>query len=308
MPLVYPPHSLALGSIYVASLLLSIDEHQPPPQTPASVQSQQPQPQSHAAPSSSHPPPQPIPPDTSTTDSISTQPSTISPSKPSQSPHPAQPESSSSSDVPEEITPGDLARLLNERLDWEDTYQTRVEDLEDFAHTLLDLVHLHTLNPSANTSPSTPSSPSPHLSKSTSSVSGLRAAVAAANSIGGDPYPYKSDALLNLKIAMRNREHAPRSRRGLGEDLIEDFGPPGSNFFMLSGTPLPSASGATFGSIPTPASASSGKDARSAQEKAAKQDETTIRYLFFPPGYDADGDVVMGNIEDRSNKSKRRER
>ncbi|PPR04080.1 hypothetical protein CVT24_010653 [Panaeolus cyanescens] len=287
MPLVYPPHSLALGSIYVASLLLSIDEHQPPPQTPAPTQTQPPHPQSHAT-SSSHPPPQPQPPDTSTISSNSTK-------------APLQPPNPPRSDEPEEITPGDLARLLNERLDWEDTYQTRVEDLEDFAHTLLDLIHSHTLNPSANTSPSTPSSPSPHLSKSTSSISGLRTGGAGS---GGDPYPYKSDALLNLKIAMRQREHAPRSRRPLGEDLVENFGPLPSNT-PLSATPLPSATGATFGTINAPTSNSSGKD--KSQEKSSRQDETTIRYLFFPPGYDADGDVVMQNAEGtKTDKSKRR--
>ncbi|KAF9245271.1 cyclin-like protein [Melanogaster broomeanus] len=64
-------------------------------------------------------------------------------------------------------------------------------------------------NPSANTSPRTPSSPSPHPSPRTQHYSST-----------GPPQPpqvpYKADQLIRLKIAMRQNEHQPRPLKPLG--------------------------------------------------------------------------------------------
>jgi len=140
LPLIYPPHSMALGSIYVASLLLSFEQ-------PTS---------------------------------------------------PTRDKEISSSNLAEKLT-------TDTSWDWENIYHTKPADLEDFAHTILDLLIQYTQNPSANTSPSTPSSPSPNLP--TQSKYG---------SHSSQPYPYKADQLIRLKIAMRESEHPPRRRKPLG--------------------------------------------------------------------------------------------
>ena len=74
----------------------------------------------------------------------------------------------------------------------------------DFAHTILDLLIQYTQNPSANTSPSTPSSPSPYSSARDRQASQ-----------GQLQSPYKPDQLIRLKIAMRETEHPPRRRKPL---------------------------------------------------------------------------------------------
>lgn len=160
LPLIYPPHTIALGSIYVAGLLLSFE--------------QPPSPQMHDEPSSA-----------------------------------------------------EIARKLNSPSSWEKQYHTQAGDLEglhlqfltvkkffindscfflniDFAHTILDLLIQYTQNPSANTSPSTPSSPSPHLSARDRQASQQQL-----------QSPYKPDQLIRLKIAMRETEHPPRRRKPL---------------------------------------------------------------------------------------------
>lgn len=76
-------------------------------------------------------------------------------------------------------------------------------------HTLLDLLISQTQNPSANTTPNTPSSPSPHISRVAMHI----------------PLPasHTSDQLMRLKIAMRETEHEPRSRTPLLGEGSHDF-------------------------------------------------------------------------------------
>ncbi|KAF8170930.1 hypothetical protein BJ912DRAFT_1025267 [Pholiota molesta] len=140
LPLIYPPHTIALGSIFVSALLLSFEQPPSPPrenETPA----------------------------------------------------------------------GEIAKMLNtdSKEGWEARYHAKPEDLEDFAHTVLDLLIQYATNPSANTSPSTPSSPSPNLP--------ARDRLALAQQ---PQYPYKADQLIRLKIAMRETEHPPRRHKPLG--------------------------------------------------------------------------------------------
>ncbi|KAG6892035.1 hypothetical protein C0992_002189 [Termitomyces sp. T32_za158] len=77
------------------------------------------------------------------------------------------------------------------------------------AHTTIDLLLAATQSPSANTSPSTPSSPSPHLSvrNQYDKQQNLLQAVTS---------PYNSDQLIRLKISMRETEHPQRQRQPLG--------------------------------------------------------------------------------------------
>jgi len=170
LPLMYPPHTIALGSIYVAGLLLSFE--------------QPPSPQRHGEPISA-----------------------------------------------------DIARKLNSPSSWERRYHTKAGDLEDFAHTILDLLIQYTQNPSANTSPSTPSSPSRHLSARDRHVSQQQS-----------QYPYKPDQLIRLKIAMRETEHPPRRRKPL------DGSDPSALY----------------------------------NSNSLGQNEGTVRFLFFPPGFEGD--------------------
>ncbi|KAF8956518.1 cyclin-like protein [Flammula alnicola] len=174
LPLIYPPHTMALGSIFVAALLLSFE--QPP-----------------------------------------------SPKRDG------------------EISSAELAKTLNTHTGrgWEGRYHTRPEDLEDFAHTILDLLIQYTQNPSANTSPSTPSSPSPNLPTRDRHYAAQQ-----------PQYPYKADQLIRLKIAMRETEHPPRRRKPLGN---------------------------------------ADPSALYNNDKIG-QNEGTVRFLFFPPGFE--GDVV----------------
>ncbi|KAF5314841.1 hypothetical protein D9619_006929 [Psilocybe cf. subviscida] len=177
LPLIYPPHTMALGSIFVASLLLSFE--QPPSQIANG-----------------------------------------------------------------EVSNQHIVELLSGRTtsDWQQRFHTGPQDLEDFAHTTLDLLIQYTQNPSANTSPSTPSSPSANLPNKD-----LRGQAA-----GQQPqYPYKADQLIRLKIAMRETEHPPRWRQPLGN----------------------SDPSALYNS-----------------EKIG-QNEGTVRFLFFPPGFPG-SDVV----------------
>ncbi|KAI6125406.1 hypothetical protein EDD16DRAFT_1690945 [Pisolithus croceorrhizus] len=99
-----------------------------------------------------------------------------------------------------------VANLLKQKGDWEAMYLAEAEDLEEIAHILIDLLMQAAQNPSANTSPRTPSSPSPHPSPRNQHFSS-----------SGPPHtpqiPYKFDQLLQLKIAMRENEHPPRPDR-----------------------------------------------------------------------------------------------
>ncbi|KAF9013220.1 cyclin-like protein [Cyathus striatus] len=138
LPIQYPPHTIALGSIHVAALLSSFEQ---PPATEE---------------------------------------------PPLKSAH-------------------DIATMLNRKGDWEKKYQSQVEDLEDIAHQIIDLLIQNIQSPSANTSPSTPSSPAPHLSHRDRTLQPQH-----------PTSPYKSDQLIRLKIAMRETEHPPRPRQPLG--------------------------------------------------------------------------------------------
>lgn len=140
LPIQYPPHTIALGSIYVAALLSSFEQ-------------------------------------------------------------PASPTREGFR------TSGNIASSLGKRGDWEKKFQSQVEDLEDIAHTILDLLIQFAQNTSASTSPSTPSSPSPHLSG--------RMQLPTQTHVP-PPAPYKADQLIRLKIAMRETEHPPRPRQPLG--------------------------------------------------------------------------------------------
>ena len=77
------------------------------------------------------------------------------------------------------------------------------------SHALLDLLISQTQNPSANTTPNTPSSPSPHVSRGAHHVT--------------VPPSYTSDQLMRLKIAMRETEHPPRSRTPILGDGYHDL-------------------------------------------------------------------------------------
>lgn len=153
LPLQYPPHTLALGGLYVACLLTSF-EQQP------------------------------------------------------------------SSD--DQLIAEELVKRLKQGGDWERKFQSQVEDLEgeqkshvyiplinrpiEIAHTLLDLIIQFVQNPSASTSPSTPSSPSPHLTRHPSQHPHANQAQS----------PYNADQLIRLKIALRETERPPRQRPSLG--------------------------------------------------------------------------------------------
>ncbi|KAJ8502578.1 hypothetical protein ONZ45_g11628 [Pleurotus djamor] len=139
VPLQYPPHVVALGSLYVAALLTSFE----------------------------------------------------------------QPEASRTDDIRSAAT---FAEALHKGGDWQVKYHAQIEDLEELAHIILDLLIYGAQNSSANTSPSTPSSPSPHLasrSKQDQQIMSVQT-------------PYKSDQLIRLKIHMREQEHPPRVRQPLG--------------------------------------------------------------------------------------------
>ncbi|KAI0269737.1 cyclin-like protein [Gloeopeniophorella convolvens] len=105
----------------------------------------------------------------------------------------------------------EIVALLSDHGPWERRFQAQVDDLEAIAHALLDLLLSQTQGPSASTTPSTPSSPSPH-------VHGARAPTAVPA-----PASYTSDQLMRLKIAMRETEHAPRSRTPLLGDGYHDM-------------------------------------------------------------------------------------
>ncbi|KAI0056095.1 cyclin-like protein [Artomyces pyxidatus] len=116
------------------------------------------------------------------------------------------------------VTEHAIAEMLKQHGPWERKFQVQVEDLEAISHHLLDLLISSVENPSANTSPSTPASPSPHLSRT--HVPSLPQMV----------LPYKSDQLMRLKIAMRETEHPPRSRTPLMGDSPRE--PDGPNTFL----------------------------------------------------------------------------
>ncbi|EGN92198.1 hypothetical protein SERLA73DRAFT_191446 [Serpula lacrymans var. lacrymans S7.3] len=143
VPIQYPPHVVALGCLYTASLLSSID------------------------------------------------PSLL-------------PDQSSANDGTK------ISGILGKKGGWEQKFVAQVEDLEEIAHTLIDLLIQAAQNPSANTSPSTPQSPSPHPSPRNQHFS------ANAPYTQLPPVPYKADQLMRLKILMRETEYPALPRQPLG--------------------------------------------------------------------------------------------
>ncbi|KIP08932.1 hypothetical protein PHLGIDRAFT_87416 [Phlebiopsis gigantea 11061_1 CR5-6] len=99
----------------------------------------------------------------------------------------------------------EIAKFLGDHGQWEAQLQARVEDLEEIAHMIIDLLIQGSQNSNVSTSPSTPSSPHP-----------FRSSLAANLNTQPPPIPYKFDQLMRLKIAMRETEHLPRTRDTLG--------------------------------------------------------------------------------------------
>lgn len=102
-----------------------------------------------------------------------------------------------------------VATILKEKGDWERTYMAEAEDLEEIAHVLIDLLIQAAQNPSANTSPRTPASPSPHPSPRNQHLS-------SSGTPQPPPIPYKADQLIRLKIMMRQNEYPLRPQQPLG--------------------------------------------------------------------------------------------
>lgn len=123
----------------------------------------------------------------------------------------------------------EIATMLGDRGAWEKKFRSQVEDLEgkildipflsagalmlrsDIAHTVLDLLIQFSQNTSASTSPSTPSSPSPHLTGRTQQPTQPSSSL---------PTPFKAEQLIRLKIAMRETEHPPRPRQPFSTPLF----------------------------------------------------------------------------------------
>ncbi|KAJ8585992.1 cyclin-like protein [Rhizopogon salebrosus TDB-379] len=141
VPIMYPPNTVALGCLYTASLLATLE---PPPSPLAEAQSD-----------------------------------------------------------------SKVATILKGKGDWEMIYMAEAEDLEEIAHVIIDLLIQAAQNPSANTSPRTPASPSPHPSPRNQHFSST-------GTLQPPPIPYKADQLIRLKITMRQNEHPPRPQQPLG--------------------------------------------------------------------------------------------
>ncbi|PCH40239.1 cyclin-like protein [Wolfiporia cocos MD-104 SS10] len=100
-----------------------------------------------------------------------------------------------------------IAEMLRKPGWWESRYQAVVEDLEEIAHAVMDLLITASQNPQATASPATPSSPSPHLGRSSHSQTGVHPQL--------PPVPYKTDQLIRLKIVMRETDRPPRQRESM---------------------------------------------------------------------------------------------
>ncbi|KAH9941071.1 cyclin-like protein [Amylocystis lapponica] len=141
-------------------------------------------------------------------------------------------ERGTSPELPGFHTSHQIAATLGKPGPWESQFQAQIQDLEDIAYAVIDVLITAAQNPMANTSPTTPSSPSPHLSRSQHASSAANAVL--------PPLPYKADQLIRLKIVMRESEHPPRQREssnraeaeasllGRNEGTVRFlFGPPG---------------------------------------------------------------------------------
>lgn len=120
-------------------------------------------------------------------------------------------ERGTSPERPGHNTAHQIAATLSKSGDWGRQFQVHIEDIEEIAHAIIDLLIAASQNPAASTSPHTPSSPSPHLSHNVGQPAPPRP----------PPVPYKADQLIRLKIVMRESEHPSRVRESAaaGEDI-----------------------------------------------------------------------------------------
>ncbi|KAH7922586.1 cyclin-like protein [Leucogyrophana mollusca] len=109
---------------------------------------------------------------------------------------------------PAQLSSGDdqeLLTILKSKGSWERKFMAQAEDLEEIAHLVIDLLIQAAQNTSANTSPRTPSSPSPHPSPRNQGIAYQHPS----------PIPYKADQLIQLKIVMRQNERPQRPSKPL---------------------------------------------------------------------------------------------
>ncbi|KAH9841428.1 cyclin-like protein [Rhodofomes roseus] len=109
-----------------------------------------------------------------------------------------------SPNTPDAVVSHQITMQLKQPGTWERQFQAHVEDLEEVAFAVIDLLIGASQSHQPNTSPTTPSSPSPHLSR----------AQAVANAVPPS-LPYSTDQLIRLKIVMRQSEHPARQRESL---------------------------------------------------------------------------------------------
>ncbi|KAL5519762.1 hypothetical protein ACEPAG_1422 [Sanghuangporus baumii] len=166
-------------------------------------------------------------------------------------------------------TASELVTLLGDHGEWEKTYKACVEDLEEICHLLLDLFIHASQNPSATTSPSTPSSPSPHVpSPRTPHPHHSHPHPhphAQQQQILPPPAPYKQDWLMRLKIHLREHEHPPRPRD------VTSWG---------SGIPTEHGAFGTWAGVEDVLSRSGAIDT-----EGLGKNEGTVRFMFRPEGF-----------------------
>ncbi|KAI0352651.1 cyclin-like protein, partial [Trametes cingulata] len=123
-------------------------------------------------------------------------------------------ERATSPERPGQHTSHQIAATLSKSGDWCRQFQAHIEDIEEIAHAIIDLLISFSQNPAANTSPHTPSSPHPHLSRGPGHGHGHGPQTPAAQVYA----PYKADQLIRLKIVMRESEHPPRQRESMATE------------------------------------------------------------------------------------------
>ncbi|KAF5369429.1 hypothetical protein D9758_002796 [Tetrapyrgos nigripes] len=216
LPLSYPPHTLALGSLYVAALLITFE----------------------------------------------------------------QPESE------EQKKALQLASELGQRGPWEQKFRSALEELEAIAHLLVDILIQGTQNPSANTSPSTPQSPSPHPSprERSHSYPNPNNPNNLSNPNNYPPQlPYKTDVLIRLKIAMRESDHEPMSRKSFREMYLNGIAVNSTSNAAGPGIGMSKDWGQVQGSQ---AGNANGMVEKETEAKVGRN-EGTVRFLFEPQGFEA---------------------
>ncbi|KAF8517338.1 hypothetical protein JB92DRAFT_3095429 [Gautieria morchelliformis] len=119
-------------------------------------------------------------------------------------------------------TSGEIADFLGNQGTWEEQFQSRLEDVQEIAHMIMDLLlHESSSSSSTHTSPSTPQSPSPY-SHSHSHPSPLPVQTPSPS------FPHHPDHLTRLKIFMREKD-VPRERKrslefGAGQGMKDGSG------------------------------------------------------------------------------------